>query len=172
MAFGGVEGGEGEGDHDGVVMAHAPELDEAEGGPGPGDPAPFFGGREPLPEEPAEEEIGEAGADFHDGEVGGAAEVDEGELEGLEEGAVDGFEVFAIDAGFEEVGEIWFGGAVIVGVEPGGGDTAFPAVAVEIVGEERFNLEGGEAEEEGEPQKKSRANSPIESTHGNERGEI
>ncbi len=172
MAFGGIEGGEGEGDHDRVVMAHAPELDQAEGGPGPGDPAPLFIGREPLPEEPAEEEIGEAGADFHDGEVGGAAEVDEGELERLEEGAVDGFEVLAIDAGIEEMGEGWFGWAVIVGVEPGGGDAALPLVAVEIVGEEGFDLEGGEAEEEGEPQKKSRANSPIESTHGDERGEI
>ena len=93
-------------------------------------------------------------------------------MEGLEEGPVDGFEVLAIDAGFEEVGQLWFGGAVIVGVEPGGGDAAFPAVAEEIVGEEGFHLEGGEAEEEGEPQKKSRANSPLEATHSDERGEI
>jgi hypothetical protein len=93
-------------------------------------------------------------------------------LEGLEEGAVDGFEVLAIDAGFEEVGQPRFGGAMVVGVEAGGGDAAFPAVAEEIVGEEGLHLEGGEAEEEGEPQKKSRANSPLAATHGNERGEI
>ena len=84
VAFGGVECGEGEGDHDGVVMAHAPELDQAEGAPGPGDPAPLFIGREPLPEEPAEEEIGEAGAPFHGVEIAVATEVYEEELEGLE----------------------------------------------------------------------------------------
>ena len=101
VAFGGVEGGEGEGDHDGVVVAHAPEFDEAEGAPGRGDPAPRFIWREPLPEEPAEEEVGEAGAPFHGVEIAVATEVYEEELEGLEEGAVDGFEVLAIDAGFE-----------------------------------------------------------------------
>jgi hypothetical protein len=54
-----------------------------------------------LPEEPAEEEVGEAGAPFHGVEIAVATEVYEEELEGLEEGAVDGFEVLAIDAGFE-----------------------------------------------------------------------
>lgn len=90
----------------------------------------------------------------------------------MEDGAVDGFEVFSVDAGFEEVGEGRLGGAVIVGVEPGGGDAAFPAIAEEVVGEEGLDLEGGKAKQEGPPQKKSRANSPLQSTHGDERGEI